>query len=646
MFGKVLAFLKKRKFLIIFVVLVIAGLSYWAVKALTKEEGATSYVLAAVEKGTLINSISGSGQLIVVDQLDLKSKVSGDVAYLPIKNGQVVKSGDVLMQVDSGDEYQNIEDAQNSLETAQLSLERLKSVDGLSVDQAQNSLMNAKNNLEKLKLTQSQELSDLEDSIETAEENVKQAQDDAFNKLADIYLALPDIMSDIYDVFFSYELSEVESSVTSAQSNDAAIVNAIPYESFARYKISDLTTKASVSYAKTKSAYDDCFNRYRDLSRTSDPQKITDLLSDTLETTKLIADTIKTELDAFNYYVEYKTAHNENVFNTVKNYQTLLTSQYTKVNSLVTSVSSIDNNIESNLKTIEKAQSNLEAKKKSQPIDLASAELSVQEKEQNLNNLLDGPDTFDLRSQELTVAQRQRALSQAYEKLDDYTLRAPFDGILSGVNVNMGESVSTGTTVTTLITKQLLAEVSLNEVDIVKIKTGQKVTLTFDAISELSITGQVADIDVLGTTNQGVVSYDVRISFDTQDDRVKPGMSVSAAIITEMKPDVLMVQSSAVKTLGDTSYVEILDGITTANQAGTGVISDTAPKQVSVVVGSSNDSMIEIVSGLAEGDQVIARTIKSSSTTSSSNTSQTKSSSLLQMNGPGAGGGDVRQFTR
>jgi HlyD family secretion protein len=104
-----------------------------------------------------------------------------------------------------------------------------------------------------------------------------------------------------------------------------------------------------------------------------------------------------------------------------------------------------------------------------------------------------------------------------------------------------GESISSGGTVATLITEQQVAEISLNEVDVAQVEVGQKVTLTYDAIEDLQISGSVAEVDLIGTTNQGVVSYTVTILFDTQDERIKPGMSVSATIITEIKQEVIVV---------------------------------------------------------------------------------------------------------
>lgn len=173
----------------------------------------------------------------------------------------------------------------------------------------------------------------------------------------------------------------------------------------------------------------------------------------------------------------------------------------------------------------------------------------------------------------------------------------------------------------TLITKQRVAEISLNEVDVAQVKVGQKVTLTFDAIEDLSITGEVLEIDSIGAVSQGVVSYNVEIGFDTQDDRIKPGMSVSASIIIDVKQNVLLVPNSAVKSQGDVYYVETLTGITSVSQATanvSGITSNTAPGQQQIEIGSANDSYTEVTSGLNEGDTIISQTITGTTSGSSS----------------------------
>ncbi|MDP1629176.1 MAG: efflux RND transporter periplasmic adaptor subunit, partial [bacterium] len=110
-----------------------------------------------------------------------------------------------------------------------------------------------------------------------------------------------------------------------------------------------------------------------------------------------------------------------------------------------------------------------------------------------------------------------------------------------------------------------------------------------------------AEIDTIGTVTQGVVNYNVKISFDTQDERVKPGMSVSAAVITDIKQNVLLVSNSAIKSSGSGQYVEVLV--------------NNAPQSRSVETGLSNDTMSEIISGLEEGEKVVTQTITGNTST-------------------------------
>ncbi len=180
--------------------------------------------------------------------------------------------------------------------------------------------------------------------------------------------------------------------------------------------------------------------------------------------------------------------------------------------------------------------------------------------------------------------------------------------MIAELNVKKGDSISSGAAIATLITKQQIAEIALNEVDAARVKIGQKATLTFDAVDNLSITGEVAEIDTLGTVSQGVVSYNVKIAFDVQDERIKPSMSVSVDIITESKRDVLLVPTSAVKSSASGSYVETLVN----NQ----------PQRKTVTTGSSNDTMIEIIDGLQENERIITQTISASSSSTQSNSNQ------------------------
>ncbi len=203
------------------------------------------------------------------------------------------------------------------------------------------------------------------------------------------------------------------------------------------------------------------------------------------------------------------------------------------------------------------------------------------------------------------------SLQQQEYTYDDYFIRAPFDGILARLSVKATDSVSSGTIIGTLVSSQKISTITLNEVDVGKVHVGQKVKITFDAIDGLTVDGTVMTVDLVGTVTQGVVNYNVEISLDTQDERIKSGMSMSASIITDTKENVLTVPNSAIKTLGKMTYVEVFPAPLTVPRGAmlTGIPSAIPPVQKRVEVGTSNDTLTEIVSGLNEGDQVVSRTI-------------------------------------
>jgi HlyD family secretion protein len=170
----------------------------------------------------------------------------------------------------------------------------------------------------------------------------------------------------------------------------------------------------------------------------------------------------------------------------------------------------------------------------------------------------------------------------------------------------------------------MMATITLNEVDVAKVRVGQRATMTFDAIDELTITGKVTSVDTVGTVSQGVVTYTVEIGLDTDDQRIKPGMSVSASIITDVKQDTLLVPNSAVKSSNGSYYVEMFSTPLISTSSTTpslqGTPSKIAPNKITIEVGISNDSDTEIISGVKEGDQVVTKTINPSTTTTSSQT--------------------------
>jgi len=260
-----------------------------------------------------------------------------------------------------------------------------------------------------------------------------------------------------------------------------------------------------------------------------------------------------------------------------------------------------------------------------------SAQSNLTQAQIQYNQKIAPPSSADVESAKAQLASAQTALANAETAYANNIIKAPFDGVVAKLDVQVGDSASAANAVATLVTKQQLAEISLNEVDAVKIKVGQKANMTFDAIDGLNMTGSVVEIDTIGTVSQGVVSYSAKVALDTQDDRIKPGMSVNVSIITDVATDVLAVPSSAVKTDANGSYVQILV--------------NGKPQNVAVTTGISNDSDTEIKSGLTDNQQIITQTIQTTTAKTSSGNTNNSTFRLPGIGGGGGGGnGNVRVF--
>jgi HlyD family secretion protein len=588
---KIINFFSKHKILIGLIVIGLAIGGYFIFKSLASTPAASHYVVATVEKGTLITSVSGTGQISVTNQVDVKAKASGDLYNVPVVAGQEVKTNDILAQINAKDALKTVRDAKANLDSAKLSLEKLnKPADSLSILQAENSLAQA------------------QEAKQQAEDDLKKAYDDGFNTVADAFLQLPGIITGLEGILFGTELGG------STQWNIDYYANAVPFDEAKIFEYKELTSES----AKTaRSEFDENFSNYKSINRLSDLSSIEAIIEETYNTSKAFAEAIKNTNNYIQFYQDALARHNQRSAAAANTHLTTLNTYTGQTNTHMLNLLAIKNTIQSD------------------KISIINSDRTIEEKTQSLAELKAGTDPLDLKAQELTVQQRQNALWDASEKLADYTVRAPFDGVIAVVGVQKGDSISSGTAIATLITKQKTAEISLNEVDVAKIKVSQKATLTFDAIDSLSITGEVAEIDALGTVTQGVVTYNVKIIFDTQDERVKPGMSVAAAIITDSKQDILLVPNSAIKSFGTTSYVEMPDEVIPASDLGnkSGITLKNPLRQQPIEIGLANDSQTEVTAGLKEGDQIITQTINSNTSSST-----TKSNSALRIPGIGGGG--------
>lgn len=245
---------------------------------------------------------------------------------------------------------------------------------------------------------------------------------------------------------------------------------------------------------------------------------------------------------------------------------------------------------------------------------LAASQSSVTIAQAGLDKLTADPTKASLVSREAAVIRAEVTVKQAQRNLDLATLTAPFPATIAAIDMNIGESADATAIIAIVDLRSFHIDVPIDELDITQILPGQRVEISLDALPDTVIGGSVATISPQATrSEQGTTTYDVTINLDADDAGVRPGMTAVVAIITSEKSDSLLVPRRAVRTENGTSYVLIFDpsGQPQVVVQGSSANFEPASTRQEVTIGLSNSEMVEILSGLNVGDEVLVQDVVS-----------------------------------
>ncbi len=242
----------------------------------------------------------------------------------------------------------------------------------------------------------------------------------------------------------------------------------------------------------------------------------------------------------------------------------------------------------------------------------------------------------------LEVAEANHAIALADLRLQEAdlaksTIYAPIDGIVLTRSVNPGQTVAASTQAPVLFViaenlETMELKAAIDEADIGQIAAGQTGRFRVDAFPERNFAAEIRDIAFASVVTEGVVTYEARLAVDNADLVLRPGMTASVEIVTRESDDVLLVPASAFRYSPETSarsgggfsLTSMFSPPRTGMRGGGGgrgagqsgesrseggrtlwVLENGVPQRVRVTTGATNGSMIEVVSGLEEGQQVI-----------------------------------------
>ncbi|MED4284766.1 efflux RND transporter periplasmic adaptor subunit [Priestia megaterium] len=204
---------------------------------------------------------------------------------------------------------------------------------------------------------------------------------------------------------------------------------------------------------------------------------------------------------------------------------------------------------------------------------------------QDLENQID--------KQKLDIKGTEKSIEDLKEKQKvPESIYAPFDGEVTvaeetavGSNININSVLGTITNYS-----EFKLALAIDELDIPKVKIGQKVEITAGAYPGEKFEGEVIKIASQGKTTNGVSTFDVEVSIKDPKE-LKAGMTANAKIVVSKQLDTLLVPVEAVKTKNGKKVVT--------------VEIDKGTKDVQVTTGLNNENYIEIVSGIKEGEEVV-----------------------------------------
>lgn len=204
-----------------------------------------------------------------------------------------------------------------------------------------------------------------------------------------------------------------------------------------------------------------------------------------------------------------------------------------------------------------------------------------------------------------SVRQARANLDKAQDDLKKTTIYAPLTGRVIALNTEEGEVVVSGTmnNPASVIGEiadlsVILAKVDVDETEVVLVKPGQKARILVDALPDKEYHGHVAEVGNKGFSRAqqpDVTFFKVEILLDDPDEDLRPGMSVRSEIDTAVHPDVLVAPIQAVveRDVQDQETDVVF------------VVQDGKAVQRAVKTGISDETRVEIVSGVKAGDQVI-----------------------------------------
>lgn len=493
-----------------------------------------------VKKTDISQEVSVSGKVKMGEDLGLNFNTSGKLEKIYAKVGDEVEEGQKLAELDSSQLSIQLQSADAQLKTAKVSREKLLTGAGQQdIALAQTALQNAQSSYQSAQRS----YADVGNLADTTLDNLYKSSLGSLTGLnLEIYNALNFLQGNIY-ASDSRDLPEARAEI---EKINQAYRDGENY--LAQARASNTAANIDLAVEKTKKALEAA----RDSS--SKIRNLWEIRSSATAAQKASLDTYQGSLNA----------------------------------SLSGAVS-IQNNI-----ALAKTTNQSNVNTAWSAVVAAQGQMAVAQ--ENLNKLLASPRQEDIDLAEAQVAQAQAQANLLSHQISESILKAPIKGKIAQINKKEGEQVqnaAVGQDFIVLIPKEpFQAEINIPEVDIGQVNLEDYCRIDLDAFIDEQFSGKVIKIDPAETIIAGVVYYKTTISLNSDDQKIRPGMTANVIVVTESKKSVLTIPQRAIFEKEGKKFVRIIEGENL--------------KEIEVQTGLKGvQGEVEIISGLKEGDKVV-----------------------------------------
>jgi len=253
-------------------------------------------------------------------------------------------------------------------------------------------------------------------------------------------------------------------------------------------------------------------------------------------------------------------------------------------------------NINTALTNVIDAQQNITSTRITGETAVNTAQGNLKEAQDDLNLVLADPSQADIALYQAQVAQAQAKFDLLDNKVWEATLRSPVQGQVIKINKEIGEIWQpslTESVVVLLPASPYEVEVDIYEEDIVKMDMGDDVDISLIAFPNDVFQGKVIAINPAEELIESVVYYTITINFSNTPEGIRPGMTADLVIKTDSREDVLVIPEDAIEEKDNKHTVQVYQD----NQ-------EVEDREIEIGL-QGTDDMIEVISGLTEGEKVI-----------------------------------------